>query len=88
MIPFLRKAFLYGSAVSLLRRSGFGYLAAGILVAALLAAIEAAQTQIAGRTADITDPILAVLMAGALYCLEACPRIIERPRPPRCEISL
>ena len=68
LIVVLRKAFLYGSAVWLLHRLGSGYLAAGISLAALLAVIEGAQTHIPGRTADITDPILALLMAGALRC--------------------
>lgn len=70
LIIVLRKAFLYGSAAWMLHGLGSSYLAAGVSVAALLAVIEEAQMHIPGRVADVTDPILAVLVTGVLYCLE------------------
>jgi VanZ family protein len=72
-IALLKKAFLYGSAIVLLRRAGAGRLAAAVPFAALMTALEAAQTRIPGRTADITDPLIALFMAVAVYCTEAFP---------------
>jgi VanZ family protein len=62
----LRKVFEYGTVVWLLRASKIGYLAAGTAVAAALAAMEALQCFLPGRHPEITDPILALLMALVL----------------------
>jgi hypothetical protein len=83
-VTLLKKAFLYGSAVVLLRRGGAGRVAAAATVAALVAAIEAAQTMIPGRTADITDPIIALFMAVVAYCMEAYPRARRAQVPGSC----
>jgi VanZ family protein len=66
---FLEKAFYYGTAIWLLRAAGTRLWQAAALVAAVLAGIEAAQIHLPGRIAEVTDPILAVLLAAGLAIL-------------------
>lgn len=56
------KVFYYGTAVWLLRAAGLTLVRAVILVAVTLASIEIAQIHLPGRTPEITDPILAILL--------------------------
>lgn len=65
----LEKVFYYGTAIWLLRAAGTGLWRAAAIVALILAGIEAAQIHLPGRTAEITDPILAILLAAALATL-------------------
>lgn len=65
----LSKAFLYGSAVWLLRTAGLGMVKAAAAVAAVLAVIEAAQLYLPRHAAESTDPLLAVAMAWLLHRL-------------------
>ena len=67
---FLEKIFLYGSLVWLLAQSGMRLLTSVVVSAAFLAWVELTQTTLAGRTSEITDPLLAVLMGIALYAFE------------------
>lgn len=60
-LSLLEKLFLYGSLVWLTLEASQSRATALLLPVALLAAIEAAQTQIATRSAEITDPVMAVL---------------------------
>jgi len=69
VMTLLEKAFYYGTAVWLFRASGARTRYAAALVAIVLAIIEGLQTHLAGRTAEITDPILALLMAYGLAML-------------------
>jgi VanZ family protein len=66
LVTLLGKVFAYGAAVWLLARGRRGYLQTGVLVATALFALEWAQRYIPGRTPEITDPLLALLMAFAL----------------------
>jgi VanZ family protein len=66
MLTFLRKCFWYGSAVWLLRAVGWRLAPAAIAVALLLATIEVIQTHLPGRVAEITDPVLALILAATL----------------------
>jgi glycopeptide antibiotics resistance protein len=59
----LRKAFEYGAMVWLLHAGKMRYRTAGLLVAAALFAMEFAQTRMPGREPEITDPLLALIMA-------------------------
>jgi len=59
----LEKLFYYGTAIWLLRRAEVRWTFVIAMVCMVLGAIEAIQTHIPGRTAEITDPVLA-LMAG------------------------
>lgn len=66
LVVFFKKCFLYGVAVWLLAKAGFPYLLGTIGVASLLAVIEVVQIRLPGRTPEITDPLLAVIMAVIL----------------------
>jgi VanZ family protein len=70
VVVIARKAFDYAAMVFVLRRTGWRYAAAGIAVAAALAATEAIQTYLPGRTPEITDPLLALIMTAALVIAE------------------
>ena len=71
----IQKCYLYGGAVlllaSLLRGFAARWWIAGLLVAAGLAWIEWMQTHLAGRVAEITDPLLALLLALCFYVAQA-----------------
>jgi hypothetical protein len=66
----LRKSFAYGSVVWLFRRSGWRFASTVAVTSACLAAVEAAQVYLPGRTAETTDPLLVVLMAAVLSAVE------------------
>ena len=75
LLSFLRKCFWYGSAIWILRSVGWRLARAAVAVAMLLGAIEVVQIYLPGRVAEITDPLLALIMASILglvdrsYCL-------------------
>jgi len=66
LLVMLRKAFDYGALIWLLAWRGAGRWRAGAAVAAALLVCEWAQRYLAGRTAETTDSVLAMLMAGIL----------------------
>jgi hypothetical protein len=66
----LRKLFEYGAAIWLLRRAGVRLLYATCLTTAVLAGIEAAQTFLPQHVAEVTDPLLAILLGFALAVLD------------------
>ena len=80
IVVVLRKAFEYGALVWLFRIQGITYVRAAIAVAGSLAVLEATQRYLPGRTPEITDPLLALLMAGALWQLS------RRADPPHPEL--
>jgi len=57
------KVFWYGSLIWLLLRNGATALGAGLVTAVLLGGIEVVQIWLPGRSAEITDPFLAILLA-------------------------
>jgi VanZ family protein len=57
------KAFWYASLIWLLLRNGATSLGAGLVVAGLLGGIEVVQIWLPGRSAEITDPLLAILLS-------------------------
>jgi len=65
----LEKTFYYGTAIWLFRAGGMRLRESTALVAITLAVIEAAQTRLPGRTSEITDPLLALLLGFGLYVL-------------------
>jgi hypothetical protein len=69
LLVLLEKGFFYGTAIWLWRASGFRLWHAVTLVAIVLTAIELAQTRLPGRTAEITDPVLAILLGFGLRVL-------------------
>lgn len=64
----LEKCFWYFALAWLLTRRGLGVAASAFLTALLLSAIEVAQLWLPGRSAEITDPLLAII-SGLLLAL-------------------
>jgi VanZ family protein len=69
----LEKCFWYSSLVWLLTVCGMRIGGAVLATASLVAAIELVQVWVPGRTADITDPLLAIAAGGILA--------LARPQP-------
>ena len=70
MLIVLRKCFWYGSAVWLLRATGWRLARAAVAVALLLGTIEVIQIHLPGRVAEITDPLLALILAATLGLID------------------
>jgi hypothetical protein len=66
VVVVLRKAFEYGAMVWLLRAGKVGYLAGAVTLAVALLAMEILQTRLPGRTPEITDSLLALIMGLVL----------------------
>jgi VanZ family protein len=69
-LTLLHKSFLYGSAVWLLNENRRGWTISSLMVAIPLAMIEGLQVFVPGRTPELTDPLLAILMGCGLALLE------------------
>jgi hypothetical protein len=69
VLVMLEKVCYYATAIWLLRNAGIRLLHSVVVVAVILAAIEIAQTHLPGRTAETTDPILAIIMGFVLLIL-------------------
>ena len=74
-LQMLEKFFLYGSMLYLISAATGRWLVAALAVTALLFATSLAETHLPGRSAEITDPVLA-LMIGALFCLLPARRVV------------
>jgi VanZ family protein len=59
---FLEKVFLYGALIWLLEKSGLRFGVSAILVAIMLFAASWAETYLPGRSAEITDALMALLI--------------------------
>ena len=69
----LRKSFLYGAAVWLLhedQQDPHPRMGRPLMVAAMLALVEAIQVHLPGRTPEVTDPLLALIVGFSLVLLE------------------
>ena len=64
-----RKAFDYGALIWALRCAGEPFVRAGLAVAVALGVTEAIQTYLPGRSPEITDPLLALLMMVVLRAM-------------------
>jgi mutator protein MutT len=69
----MAKLFWYGAAVWVLRRLRLGWIAAGAVAASVLMAIEITQRYIPPHISEITDPLMALLIAAFFAAL---PRIV------------
>jgi VanZ family protein len=65
-VTLFRKAFLYGGAIEMFRLAGYPYALAAAGLVLLLGVTEALQRYLPGRSAEITDPLLAILLAVVL----------------------
>ncbi|MGA2593014.1 MAG: VanZ family protein [Bryobacteraceae bacterium] len=68
-VVLFRKSFWYGSVIWLWRGAGYGLGRTTAVAAAALVVLECAQVYLPGRTPDITDAVLAVLMGVLLWLL-------------------
>jgi VanZ family protein len=66
----LGKLFQYGAAIFLLNFAGLSLVRATALVTLVLAVIEVLQTRIPGHVPEVTDPLLAILLALVLVVLQ------------------
>jgi hypothetical protein len=72
IVSFLEKAFLYGAMIWLLDMSGLRLGISIILVAVVLFATSCAETYLPGRSAEITDALMALLI-GAIIAVVKTP---------------
>jgi hypothetical protein len=79
IMSFFEKSFLYGSLLFLFVEAGGRLVAAAALVCGLLFATSWAETYLPGRSAEITDALLAALLAVGIG--------LTRPRTPGGELS-
>lgn len=87
LVTLCQKSFWYGSAVWLLFAAGRGLLPATGVIAALLSIIEIIQLRLPGRTSEITDPVLAILLGLILWFLEVHGTKARHPDPALAEVS-
>jgi VanZ family protein len=66
VVIMARKAFDYGAEIWLLRRAGLSPALSALSVSAALLVLECVQRFTPGRTAEITDPVLALMMCLGL----------------------
>lgn len=80
--PLIDKLYWYGSLVFLLRCLGVPHLACCAAVGSLLLGLEWAQQWVPGRTPEITDPLLACLLAFLVKPVFEGARGAAPPKPP------
>ncbi len=76
------KSFLYGTAVWLFSRTGRTLPVATAIVTAVLILIEILEVWLPGHVPEVTDPVLALLIAFGLYRLGAVPPASMPERAP------
>jgi VanZ family protein len=69
-VMLLKKSFWYGAAVWTFHEAGKGYWKPAFGIAALLAALEWTQRYLPGRTPEISDPLLALLLTAFMSLLQ------------------
>jgi len=84
IVILFRKAFEYGALVWLFRVCGISYARAAVAVAASLAILEAIQRYLPGRTPEITDSVVTLLMALALWRLHKRGQTHLLPKSGKC----
>ncbi len=70
IMSFLEKTFLYGALIWLLEQSGLRAGVSTILVAIMLFAASWAETYLPGRSAEITDALMALLIGAILAVIK------------------
>jgi hypothetical protein len=66
---FMQKTFLYGAALVLLMDAGLGLVGASLFEGAVLAATSVFETLLVGRSAEITDAVMVILLALVCHAL-------------------
>jgi VanZ family protein len=78
ILILFEKGFYYGTAIWLLVAAGMRWWQSTVLVAAVLGLIEAIQMHLPGRTPEIADPVLAILLGFGLFNLSRGTEIRSR----------
>ena len=68
----LGKVFIYGALLWLLRESGVRLALAIAATALLLAAIEVTQIYLPGRSSEVTDPVMALILGWVFWSFHPC----------------
>ena len=74
ILSFLEKAFLYGAMIWLLDKSGLRLGTSTILVAVVLFGTSLAETYLPGRSAEITDALMSLLIGAIIAAVRAAAR--------------
>src|SRR5262245_45238076 len=82
IISFFDKVFAYGCLLWLLMRSGCSWYSATMGGATLVMALRVTQIYLPGRSAEITDAVMVLIIAGIMRLISDA-RIGERPAPRR-----
>ena len=77
LMAFLEKGFLYGGLLFLLCETGFRLRNSAILVALALFVTSWVETYLPGRSAEITDAVMVLLVASGFALLPGPPRPID-----------
>ena len=78
VMSFFEKSFFYGSLIFLAVEAGWSLRLAAIIVAGSLAATSWAETYLPGRSAEITDAVITLLLAVVMALAQGRPRAIRR----------
>jgi len=70
---FFEKAFWYGALVWLMIQAGAGWKPATASSALLVLALRIAQTHLPGRSAEVTDAVMVVMLAGVMKLMDEQP---------------
>jgi hypothetical protein len=70
IVSLFEKSFAYGALVWFLQRSGWRLWLAATASAAFVLVLSVAQVYIPGRSAEITDAVIVLLMAGLIALLQ------------------
>jgi VanZ family protein len=76
-MAFLQKFFLYGGAIWLLARAGLRLGPATLLIAAILFATSQAERFLPGRSAEITDAVMALIIGGIFALIGSKPDLVR-----------
>lgn len=79
LLNLLEKCFFYGALIMLISAKGGRPWAAAIVVASCLAMIEAAQAWLPNRTAESTDPVLALILGFVIRLGSPSARQLRQP---------
>jgi hypothetical protein len=69
----LLKTFNYGALIWLMMRTGYSWLAAAVFGTALILFLRIAQVYLPGRSAEITDAVMVVILAAMMKLMDGAP---------------
>ena len=76
---FLQKVFLYGAGLALLTDTGLGPALACLIEGAILLTTSLLETMLVGRSAEITDTVMVLLLALVCQTLRPGARLRHEP---------